>query len=322
MRKLVLSALAALILTSPVVAAPAFPVTVAHKYGSTTLTKAPQRVVAVGLTDQDALIALGVVPVATREWFGKVPGAIFPWAKPLVGKAPLPQVLTFELNFEAIAALNPDVIVALCSALTKEEYATLSKIAPTVAQPGDVVDWGVSWQTSTRTMGALLGKTTEAEKLVAGVEQKFAETRKAHPAFEGKRAQVLSSWGWPNTYYAYGSQDGRGRFLRGLGFQLVGEVDRLAGTSFGASVSRERLNLMDLDLVIWMTDGPEQEKALKTDSVWSSLKVSQEGRDFFLPENHPVYAAFNFASVLSLPYAIDALAPVFERLLDGNPATR
>lgn len=322
MRTFVLATLVAILLGAPLVAAPAFPVTVGHKYGTTTLTQAPKRVVSLGMTDQDPLIALGVVPVATREWFGKVPGAIFPWAKPLVGSAPLPQVLTFELDFEAIAALSPDLIIGLSSALTKEEYVTLSKIAPTVAQPGDVVDWAVSWQAATRTVGAALGKPAEAEKLIAGVEKKFTDARKAHPAFAGKKAQVLSSWGWPNTFYAYGSQDARGRLLTGLGFQSVAEIDTLAGTSFGASMSRERLNLVDIDAVIWMTSSPAEEKALKADPVWTKLKVAKEGREFFLPEDHSLYSAFNFATVLSLPFAIDGLAPALEKALDGNPATR
>ena len=37
----------------------AFPVTIKHKYGETTIEKAPERVVCIGLTDQDALMALG-----------------------------------------------------------------------------------------------------------------------------------------------------------------------------------------------------------------------------------------------------------------------
>ena len=321
MRTILFAALAVLF-TTAASAAPAYPVTLVHKYGSTTLTQAPKRVITLGMTDQDPFIALGTVPVATREWFGNVPGAVFPWAKPLVGLAPLPKVLKFELDFEAIAALNPDVIVALAAALSPEEYATLSKIAPTVAQPADVADWAISWQASTRTAGAVLGKSVEAQKLIAGVEKKFADVRQAHPAFAGKRAQVLSSWGWPTTYYAYSSQDARGRLLTGLGFVPVAEIDKLAGTSFGASVSRERLNLVDLDLVIWMTSSPDEEKALRSDPAYTKLRVSKEGRDFFLPEDHPVYAAFNFASVLSLPYALDGLAPAFDKLLDGNPATR
>ena len=48
----------------------AFPVTIKHKYGDTTIEKAPERVVCIGLTDQDALMALGVVPVGITYWFG------------------------------------------------------------------------------------------------------------------------------------------------------------------------------------------------------------------------------------------------------------
>src|SRR5262245_38105575 len=60
--------------TPEATAAPAaFPVTSEHKFGATTITAKPERVVAVGLVEQDALLALGVVPVATREWYGARP---------------------------------------------------------------------------------------------------------------------------------------------------------------------------------------------------------------------------------------------------------
>jgi iron complex transport system substrate-binding protein len=122
----------------------AFPFTIEHKYGSTTVTEKPERIVLVGLTEQDALLALGIVPVATRGWYGERPGAIFEWAQDKLGDAEVPVVLPgAELNIEQIAGLNPDVIVGLYAGLTQEEYDTLSKIAPTVAQPAEYVDWGI-----------------------------------------------------------------------------------------------------------------------------------------------------------------------------------
>lgn len=48
-----------------------------HRFGSTTVQKPPERVVVAGLREQDALLALGIVPVGTTEWYGKHPGAIF-----------------------------------------------------------------------------------------------------------------------------------------------------------------------------------------------------------------------------------------------------
>ncbi len=43
---------------------------VAHTYGSTEITGTPQRVVTVGLTEQDYVLALGLTPVGVRGWFG------------------------------------------------------------------------------------------------------------------------------------------------------------------------------------------------------------------------------------------------------------
>lgn len=48
-------------------------VTVAHRYDETTVTGVLERVVTVGLTDHDAVLALGTVPVGTTEWYGGHP---------------------------------------------------------------------------------------------------------------------------------------------------------------------------------------------------------------------------------------------------------
>ena len=46
---------------APAAEAGVFPATITHKYGSTEVTEAPQRVVTVGLTEQDALLGKSVV---------------------------------------------------------------------------------------------------------------------------------------------------------------------------------------------------------------------------------------------------------------------
>ncbi|MGW7684264.1 hypothetical protein ACWGID_26210 [Kribbella sp. NPDC054772] len=105
----------------------AFPVTIKNKYGDTVVKAAPQRVVTVGLVEQDALLALGVAPVGTTEWFGEKPGALFPWAKAKLGDAAVPQVLSDKdgLQFEKIAALRPDLIIGLYSGISADDYKKL-----------------------------------------------------------------------------------------------------------------------------------------------------------------------------------------------------
>ena len=58
----------------------AFPVTLEHKYGSTTIDAAPERVISVGYSEQDPLLALGVAPIAIRDWFGDQPFGVWPWS--------------------------------------------------------------------------------------------------------------------------------------------------------------------------------------------------------------------------------------------------
>lgn len=297
----------------------AFPVTFEHKHGSTTIEAAPERIVLVGLVEQDALLALGVVPVATREWYGEKPGAIFPWAEEALGGAEPPVVLdAAELDFEQIAALKPDVIVGLYAGLTAEEYQTLSQIAPTIAQPAEYVDWGIPWQELTLKIGQLVGKEAEAEELVASVEEAFAEARAAHPEFEGARAVVASPFGLPENYWVYASQDVRGRILTSLGFEVPEVFDEMAGDNFGATVSIEQLDLIgDLDAVIWVSDSGPFEGV----ELYEALPLVREGRALYYGDGDPVYDAMNFGTVLSLPFALEHLAPALAAAIDGDPAT-
>lgn len=113
----------------------AFPVTIDHKFGSTTIEAEPTRVVSVGFNEHDVLLALGVVPVGLRDWYRDQPNGVWPWAQDELGGAE-PEVLSSNsLTYEQIAALNPDLIVGVWSGMTDEEYELLSKLAPTVAQP-------------------------------------------------------------------------------------------------------------------------------------------------------------------------------------------
>ncbi|WP_240777381.1 iron-siderophore ABC transporter substrate-binding protein [Nonomuraea basaltis] len=308
---------------SATAAAGAFPVTMAHKYGSTTIPAAPKRVVTVGLVEQDALLALGVVPVATTEWFGGHPGAIGPWAKDKLGSATVPQVLKDTGSgpqLEKIAALNPDLIIGLYSGLTQEQYTTLSKIAPTVAQPKEYIDYGIPWDELTKKAGIAVGKAAEGEALVKQVEDRFAQVRKEHPEFKGATALMATVY---EGYFVFGSQDARSRLLGSLGFQLPTDLDKAIGDKFGANISRERLDLLDTDAIVWsVTDIPKGQAELHGDSVYKGLKVATEGREVFLQESTPQGDSVAFLTVLSLPYVLDMLVPKLATAVDGDPATK
>ncbi len=62
-------------------------VTVKHVFGETKIPAPPKRVVSAGFTEQDDLLAVGVVPIAVTDWFGGEPFAVWPWAQPRLGGA-------------------------------------------------------------------------------------------------------------------------------------------------------------------------------------------------------------------------------------------
>jgi iron-siderophore transport system substrate-binding protein len=297
----------------------ALPVTIEHRYGSTTIEKAPERVVVAGLREQDALLALGVVPVGTTEWYGEHPGAIFPWAKEALGDAPEPEVLDFTdgLEFERIAGLRPDLIVAVYSGLTKKDYETLSKIAPTIAQPPGQVDWGSSWQDEILTVGRAVGKPEEAEKLRDEAEAQLATAAEENPEFQGQTAAVATPY---QGIWVYGPQDARSRLLTDLGFTFPEALEEVGGDDFGGQLSGEKLDLLDVGALVWFANPGPAEK-VRDNKVYRRLNVRTEGRDVFLPENGELYEATSFISVLSIPMLVDELVPKLAAAADGDPAT-
>jgi iron complex transport system substrate-binding protein len=306
---------------SSVPAAAAFPVSIDNKFGTTTIKAEPKRIVTVGLVEQDALLALGVVPVGTSEWFGEKPGAIWPWAEAALGSAPKPQVLTSTdgIQFEKVAALRPDLILALYSGLTAQDYATLSKIAPTVAQPKGSVDYGIGWQDLTRTVGKSVGRAEQADKLVADTEAKVTAAKTAHPEFAGRTALMATIY---EGYWVYGPEDPRGRLLTDLGFKLPDGLADVTGKEFGANLSKERTDMLNTDVLIWLVEKYAPDKAkIQADPLYAKLKVKTEGRDIYLENEELEGAATSFITVLSLPYLLDKLVPQLATAIDGNPAT-
>ncbi|GAA1698126.1 iron-siderophore ABC transporter substrate-binding protein [Kribbella yunnanensis] len=300
----------------------AYPVTIKNKYGNAVIKETPKRVVAVGLVEQDALLALGVVPVGTTEWFGEKPGAIFPWAKDKLGSATVPTVLSDKdgIQFEKIAGLAPDLIIGLYSGMTAADYKKLEAIAPTVAQPADgSADYSVTWQTVTKTVGQAVGKPKAAAVLVAEVERKFADARAAHPEFQGKTGLMASPY---EGYFVYGPQDPREKLLTDLGFVLPANLEKVIGDKFGANISAEKIGLLDQQLLVWFPEKNGTAK-LKADPLYKSMKVRTEGRDVFIEEdnNSELYGATSFVSVLSLSIVLDQLVPKLSAAVDGNPAT-
>jgi iron complex transport system substrate-binding protein len=310
--------LAALLVLAGCAATPGTPtaaIRVTHRFGTTEIPSPPQRVVSLGYTDQDTILALGVVPVAIREFTGNQPSATWPWARDRL-QGQQPQVLIGEVSTEAIAALEPDLIVAVSAGLTPEQYETYSRIAPTITQPVGSSPYQTAWQDTTRLIGNALGRAAEAERLVADLEGRFAAVRAQYPQFAGMHAAIAAASSTQGHYFAWTSKDNRGRFLTSLGFAVPPEFDQLAGERFYAEISAERLGLLDEnDLVLWLEIPGTPNAGIEQQAGYPALRVGQEHRVLSLTVEQGV--ALSFSSVLSLPALLDTLPPEFAARLGG-----
>ncbi len=283
-----------------------FPVTVPHKFGETVVPAAPQRVVSLGYTEQDAILAFGVVPVGVRYAFGPEDDVIFPWADAAAGDA-RPAILPREaVDFEQVAALQPDLIMAVTAGLDQQQYDTLSRIAPTVVQPAGYVDFGTPWEVQTRVTGQALGQPERAEELIAQVEARFAEVEAANPDLVG-RSLVLSGPMYDGNYPFHATDDTRTRFFGALGMVVPPELDAAAGDSFYGTVSRENAGMLNADVLVWQAGSPQERAEIESDPILAALPVVREGRALFMDGTE--YDALQFSSVLSLPHLLDEFVP-------------
>ncbi|MCP9489469.1 MAG: iron-siderophore ABC transporter substrate-binding protein [Solirubrobacteraceae bacterium MAG38_C4-C5] len=298
----------------------AFPATIEHKYGSTGVPAPPKRVVTVGFGEQDFPLALGVIPVAVREFFGGQPSENWSWARDELGDAKPELLPVAELNFEQVAALRPDLILGSQSGMTEKDYETLSQIAPTIAQSNEFVDFGQPWQETLRVTGRALGRGEHAEDIVAELEGQFAGAREAHPEFEGAAA-VFATVDGDGNFGAYTGQEPRARFLAALGFKTPDEIDRRADGESFTEISTERFRLLDQDVLVMLEIGEAGQDTIEKNPIYARLNAVREGRDIYVEYLDELSGALSYNSPLSLPYAIEEMVPRLATAVDGDPST-
>ncbi|HET6394798.1 MAG TPA: ABC transporter substrate-binding protein [Blastococcus sp.] len=291
----------------------AFPVTLQTEFGETEVTERPERVVVLGLIDADAVLALGVTPVAVQQWLPQYAEyGVGPWAEDEIAEAvdsgetevlANPGVVSYDL--EQIAALQPDLLVAISANIDQTTFDQLSQLAPVVARPPGTVNFGVSLRDSTLAIGRALGLEDEAEDLVEQTEQAYADAAAEHPEFDGASASVMRPV--DGGYSAWQSADVRQQIMAQLGFVVPSDFAAVDDGAFAATLSSERLDLLEADvLVVILPEGFEDPTT--ADPVLQTLDVVQRG-DVVLLDAADVGGAMAYNTVLSAPTVIDELVP-------------
>lgn len=290
-------------------AATQYPITIKHAFGETVIDKKPERVVTISWANQDIALALGVVPVGFSEAnYGVKDGSrLLPWTKAKLEELGVTEPNLFKdtdgLDFEAISDANPDVILAAYSGITKEEYETLSQIAPVVAY--QKAPWVASWREQVLYDSMGMGMQAEGEQLIKDTENLIKEKVAAYPELQGKKAAfAYINPADLSQLSIYAPGDPRGDFLVELGMPFPDALASLTTDSFYLQLSAENADaLHDTDLIITYGDD-KLLAALQADPLLGKVPAIQRGSVVVIEDNTPLAAAGN-PNPLSIAYTLD-----------------
>jgi iron complex transport system substrate-binding protein len=281
-------------------------VTVKHTFGESKIPAPPKRVVSAGFTEQDDLLAVGVVPIAVTDWFGGEPFGVWPWAQPKLGAAqPVVLSLADGIQVDQIASLKPDLIVATNAGLDQDTYTKLSAIAPTIAQSGQDAFFE-PWKDQATAIGQAVFKADDMAALIAGVDEKFAGVGKNNPQFAGKKVMLLGGTFYQDSVRVT-TPGWRTDFLTNMGFTIPDTGGELVPRDKMASV------LDGADVLIWKTESDDEQAALLADPIIAKLRATIGKRNVFTGKD--LAGAIAFASTLSYPVVADQLPPMLSRVL-------
>jgi len=284
----------------------AFPVTIQSSLGDVTIDSAPERIVTLGWSSNDALLAMGIVPVGmAKQAYGGDENSVLPWTQDAIDKlgAAEPTMITAsdEPAYEEIQALKPDLILAVYSGITQDQYDLLSQIAPTVAYPDAA--WSTPWRDVVTTVGKAVGQEQKASDVLSDIDAQIAKTSADNPQFQGKSVAAASDFS--GTFYGYAPADPRVGFLNDLGFSNPQSVtDASKDGSFFFQLSNETLDSLTSDVLVYYADSQE------TYDTWLATPAAQTMQQVKNGTVAPIIGTQLVASVspptaLSLTWGLD-----------------
>lgn len=245
--------------------------TVEHAMGSTTIKETPKKVVILTNEGTEALLTLGVKPIgAVQSWTGD------PWYPHIEKDMADVQVVgtESEVNIEAIAALQPDLIIG--NKMRQEKvYEQLSAIAPTVFAEtlrGD-------WQENFKLYAKALNKEEEGKQIIADYEQRIKDIQEMLGDKVNQEVSMVRFMA--GDVRIYHKDTFSGVILDQIGFARPESqnVDDFAERN----ATKERIPAMDGDILFYFTydtgDGEASslEKEWIEDPLFKNLEVAKAG---------------------------------------------
>lgn len=291
-------------------------VTIEHALGTAVITEEPERIVTLGMGSAETAIALGTVPVGIEayEWGSDETGYL-PWIHDAVTErgAQLPVQFTggSEIDIEAIAELDPDLILAPWSGVTPQQYDALSSLAPTVAYAEKA--WTTTWEDQMRVIGKAMGKATEADQEIAKIKAQFADATAAHPEYADVSFSFVYNTGLA-TLGVFFPDEQRVAMVRALGLQVDPIVNTLPETdgTDSAVIGLENAHLLkDSDLLFTFYSDEANRAEIEAQPVYRQIPAIARG-SVVAPKDQPFVTGSSIINPLTVPWSIERYVPMID----------
>ena len=276
-----------------------FPITIQHAFGSSIIKQQPKRVATVAWANHEVPLALGIVPVGfAAAKFGDDDGdGVLPWVAARLRELNAKTPVLFDegdgIDFEAVAATQPDVILAAYSGLSQSDYDTLSMIAPVVAFQD--APWSTNWRSMIRINSAGLGMKKEGDALIKKIETDIAEQVARYPELHDKSAMFITHLDPTDLSVIrfYSTHDARVSFFDDLGLHSPDSVKKISRNGqYSGESSIEQIDEFN-DVDIFVTYGNDNLLTpLNANPLMSKMRAIKTGAIVMLG-NSPLATAAN-----------------------------
>lgn len=277
-------------------------VTITHAFGETVVEGTPTKIVALGNQWLDTVQAFGILPAGYIDNVATLARKTPAWEPESLRRAK--ALDTGGDITEQVAALEPDLILADPFIADRARYDQLSKIAPTLPALSDKA--GAPWPELVTTLGTVLGREADADKIVADVWAQVDAIGTANPGLRDKT--FLSTWlaGPTQLMVLNDPEDGSAQLFTRLGMTIPQHIRDLPGSGGRVALSPERVGELSADLLI-AGYSVGQDAAYRQLPGYGDLPAVRKNAVVFL-DNADV-GAVNQPTVLSLPYILKKIEP-------------
>jgi iron complex transport system substrate-binding protein len=203
----------------------------------------------------------------------------------------------YKANAEAIARLNPDLIIGTPYYIEQQQYDQLSAIAPTYVT---IFSPDRQWTDNLTDFGTLTGKTEEAAQAIADVDAEFTAAREQLSGLQGKTVSIADFYnGGLRLMPTY-------RWVDDLG--LAPAANQPSAGSPLQPLSPENLDQFEGEVSFIATYDEETRAALEADPRFDDLPSVQNKAQFFV--QRPVIDAGLAAGPASLSWLLDQIMPL------------